>query len=82
MFTAVRGNVTPPSSNMNMLNVSASWVERCAFWYPHPSWFPEIAGSNMILQQTRASQNIFQTVGFYANQAKYYNYTANTCKGN
>uniref|UniRef100_A0A5K3FK81 SCP domain-containing protein n=1 Tax=Mesocestoides corti TaxID=53468 RepID=A0A5K3FK81_MESCO len=89
MFTGIRENVTPTASNMNLLSysdalesVAANWVSRCALWYPHPSSFPEINGSNMLLQETGSSTNIFRTVGFFANQAKNYNYTANTCKGN
>uniref|UniRef100_A0A5K3FZR8 SCP domain-containing protein n=1 Tax=Mesocestoides corti TaxID=53468 RepID=A0A5K3FZR8_MESCO len=83
MFTAVRGNVTPPASNMNMLSysnemekVAADWVSKCLFWYPN------LNGTNMILQDTKGFQNHFQTASFYANQAKNYNFDNNTCKGN
>uniref|UniRef100_A0A5K3FYV5 SCP domain-containing protein n=1 Tax=Mesocestoides corti TaxID=53468 RepID=A0A5K3FYV5_MESCO len=83
MFTGIRENVTPTASNMNMLTysddmekVAADWVSKCLFWYPN------FNGTNMILQETGQSENHFKTAGFYASQARNYNYTDNTCKGN
>uniref|UniRef100_A0A5K3FU02 SCP domain-containing protein n=1 Tax=Mesocestoides corti TaxID=53468 RepID=A0A5K3FU02_MESCO len=83
MFTAVRENVTPTASNINMLTysdemekVAADWVSKSLFWYP------SIDGANMLLQKTGRSQNHFKTAVFYANQAKNNNYADNTCKGN
>uniref|UniRef100_A0A5K3FLA0 SCP domain-containing protein n=2 Tax=Mesocestoides corti TaxID=53468 RepID=A0A5K3FLA0_MESCO len=89
IFTKIREEVKPNASNMNMLaysddmeNVAAKWVSRCSFWYPHPSSFPEINGSNMLLQESASLNNIFQSAGFYANQANNYDYDNNTCNGN
>uniref|UniRef100_A0A5K3G281 SCP domain-containing protein n=1 Tax=Mesocestoides corti TaxID=53468 RepID=A0A5K3G281_MESCO len=59
-----------------MEKVAADWVSKCLFWYPN------FNGTNMILQETGQSDNHFKTAGFYASQARNYNYTDNTCKGN
>uniref|UniRef100_A0A5K3FUT8 SCP domain-containing protein n=1 Tax=Mesocestoides corti TaxID=53468 RepID=A0A5K3FUT8_MESCO len=83
IFTGIRENVTPPANNMSMLSysfkmedVAADWVTKCLFWYP------DIQGANMLLQDTGRYDKHFQTAGFYANQAKNYNFDDNTCKGN
>uniref|UniRef100_A0A5K3FUU3 SCP domain-containing protein n=1 Tax=Mesocestoides corti TaxID=53468 RepID=A0A5K3FUU3_MESCO len=70
IFTKIREKVDPTANNMNMLLLRR--YGKCS----------SQLGVTMFVLDTGRYDKHFQTAGFYANQAKNYNFDNNTCKGN